>query len=174
MKLRSAAVAVSLLVALVASAEPKHSLEYTAGSCARGGELVLMQLNVEGDGDLRSYFRRTNTTDWCSVDGTNDGPLSRVVLPKFEPGDEIEYFFVLLDGRRVVARSPRIYRVRITNDCGTPFARNVSRLALNCGNDATGIPTSMGAGYAITEDLVDGQPPVGSPDRPVVIAAGRP
>src|ERR1044071_5826523 len=89
--------------------EQRATIDYTPVTCLKAGELPLMQMNVEGKGELRGYFRRLNTTDWCSVEGTNDGPLSRVVLPKFDQGEDIEYFFVLIQGRRVVARSPHIY-----------------------------------------------------------------
>jgi hypothetical protein len=154
------------------------SIQYTPVSCARGGELPLMQLTVEGKGELRAYFRRLNTTDWCSVEGVNDGPLSRVVLPKFDPGDEIEYFFVLIDGRRVVARSQRIYRVKVSNECEAAWARHVLRFSLSCGEDPGGIPSSMGAGFAVDEQLIETEPPFSSPDRPVFrdgrdVAAGQ-
>lgn len=166
MKTRALAVAFVSLLAIPAFAAEKFSIEYTPGTCIKGGELPLMQLRVEGKGEVRSYFRRINTTDWCSVEGVNDGPLSHVVLPKFENGDEIEFFFVLLDGRRVVARSPRIFRLRVNAECEAAFARHVMKLALSCGDDAGGIPSALGAGYAVDEELIDGQPPVGSPDRP--------
>jgi hypothetical protein len=171
---RLAAVAV-LLAALPLGAQQQPaqksnengSIQYTPVSCARGGELPLMQLTVEGKGELRAYFRRLNTTDWCSVEGVNDGPLSRVVLPKFDPGDEIEYFFVLIDGRRVVARSQRIYRVKVSNECEAAWARHVMRFSLSCGDDPGGIPSSIGAGFAVDEVLIDNEPPFSSPDRPV-------
>lgn len=163
-----------LLLALPLAAQSKNnnsnsngSIQYTPATCVRGGELPLMQLNVEGKGELRAYFRRLNTTDWCSVEGVNDGPLSRVVLPKFDPGDEIEYFFVLIDGRRVVARSQRIYRVKVTNECEAAWARHVLRFSLACGDDPGGIPSSIGAGFAVEEELIDNNPPFSSPDRPV-------
>jgi hypothetical protein len=143
------------------------ALHYKPVSCARGGELPLMQLEVEGKGELRAYFRRLNTTDWCSVEGVNDGPLSRVVLPKFDPGDEIEYFFVLLDGRRVAARSQRIYRLRVTNECDAAWARHVQRFTLSCGDDPGGVPSAVSAGMQLDEELIDNEPPYASPDRPV-------
>jgi hypothetical protein len=146
MNARAIAVAFALLLVNVAGAAPKFSMAYTPVACLKAGELPLLQLNVEGKGELRAYFRRINSSDWCSVEGTNDGPLSRVVLPKFENGDDIEYFFVLLDGRRVVARSPRIFRARVSDDCQTA--------------------SSMGAGYAVDNKLISGAPPLGSPDRP--------
>ncbi|HYK05986.1 MAG TPA: hypothetical protein VE974_29855 [Thermoanaerobaculia bacterium] len=162
-----AVVAATLLVTTTAfAAEKKASMEYTPISCIKGGELPLLQMNIDGEGELRSYFRRINSTDWCSVEGTNAGPLSRVVLPKFESGDEIEYFFVLIQGRRVVARSPHIYRVRVNAECGLPFARHVMRLALSCGQDAQGLPSAMGAGYAVGDSLVEGDPDFATPDRP--------
>lgn len=170
----SAAAMLLATVAVDAKAEPKHALQYTPVTCIRAGELPLLQLKIEGEGDLRCYFRRINTTDWCSVDGVNEGPLSRVVLPKFEPGDEIEYFFVLLDGRRVAARSPRIYRASVNNECELPWARNVIRFSMSCGDDPAGIPTSLGAGYAIGDKIVHGNPPLSSPDRPVVTSPPNP
>jgi hypothetical protein len=167
MNARSIAVAAALLLATTAGAQQKYSMQYTPVSCIRAGELPLLQLNIEGKGELRSYFRRINSTDWCSVEGVNDGPLSRVVLPKFENGDEIEYFFVLLDGRRVVARSPRIFRARVSDECQLAYARHILKLSLSCGEDAQGIPSSMGAGYAVNDKLISGNPPLGSPDRPI-------
>ena len=165
MKTRALAAAL-LALAVTAGAEVKNGLDHTPSACIRGGELPLLQINTSGNGELRGYFRRINTTDWCSVEGTNDGPLSRVVLPKFETGDEIEYFFVLIDGVRVVSRSPRIYRVRVTSDCDSASARHIIRLTMNCGDDAQAVPSSLGAGYLLDENLVKGNPPVVSPDRP--------
>lgn len=168
MKARAFTIAAATLLLTTASfaAEKRTTMDYTPISCIKGGELPLLQLNIEGEGELRSYFRRLNSTDWCSVEGTNDGPLSRVVLPKFETGDEIEYFFVLIQGRRVVARSPHIYRASVNAQCGLPFARHVQRLALNCGQEAQGIPSSMGAAYAMSDALVEGDPDFVTPDRP--------
>jgi hypothetical protein len=178
-------VAVALLAALPLGAQEKSAqkngtavpsngaIRYTPVSCARGGEMPLMQMAVQGKGELRAYFRRINTTDWCSVEGVNDGPLSRVVLPKFDPGDEIEYFFVLIDGRRVVSRTPRIYRMKVTNECEAAFARHLERFSVNCGEEPGGIPTSIGAGFALTDDAPPpptadprSDPPQASPDRP--------
>lgn len=166
----AAVVALALALPVIGQEAPREqrgSIRYTPAECVRGGELPLMQVVVEGEGELRAYFRRLNTTDWCSVEGVNDGPLSRVILPKFDPGDEIEYFFVLIDGRRVVARSQRIYRIKVTNDCEVAWARHVLRFSLSCGDDPGGIPSSIGAGLALDEELIDGEPPYGSPDRPV-------
>jgi len=160
-------VAATLLLTTAAfAAEPKASMQYTPISCIKGGELPLLQLNIEGEGELRGYFRQINSTDWCSVEGVNAGPLSRVVLPKFESGDEIEYFFVMIQGRRVVARSPHIYRARVNAECSLPFARHIQRLALSCGQDAQGIPSAMGAAYAVGDSLVEGDPDFATPDRP--------
>lgn len=166
MKTRVLTAAAVLLFALSLSADVKSGIEHSGVSCVRAGELPLLQVSVEQKGELRGYFRRINTTDWCSVEGTNDGPLSRVVLPKFENGDEIEYFFVLIDGVRVLARSPRIYRTRVTMECETAFARHILRLAMNCGEDAQAIPSSLSSGYALEDKLVKGNPPVTSPDNP--------
>lgn len=167
MNIRALAVAAVLLLATVNGDAQNVSMSYTPVSCIKAGELPLMQLNIEGKGELRSYFRRINSTDWCSVEGTNDGPLSNVVLPKFENGDEIEYFFVLLQGRRVVTRSPRIYRARVSEDCQLPFARHVLRLSMSCGEEQQAIPGALGAGYAVDQQIILGDPPTGSPDRPI-------
>jgi hypothetical protein len=165
---RALITALCLAAAFTAGAQTakKNVIEYSPITCIKEGELALMQMNIASEGELRAYFRRINTTDWCSVEGTNEGPLSRVVLPKFEEGEEIEYFFVVLDGRRVVARSPRIYRARVSRECEAPFARHVVRLDMACGQDAQGIPAMYGAGYALGEELIVTQPPFGSPDRP--------
>src|SRR5688572_30070504 len=177
MKTRMLLVALVAVAAITAGAQPqKPVLSFSPINCLKSGELALLQLDVHGKGELRAYFRQVNTTDWCSVEGTNEGPLSRVVLPKFENGDEIEYFFVLLDGRRVTARSPRMYRSRVSNTCETPFARHVIKIAMHCGDDANAIPSSIGAGLSLDETHVYVHPPYGSPDRPtpVVVAPPQP
>jgi hypothetical protein len=169
MKSRLFAAVAVLSVALATGAEVKTGIEHSPIGCIRAGELPLLQVKTESKGELRGYFRRLNTTDWCSVEGTNEGPLSRVVLPKFENGDDIEYFFVLIDGVRVVARSPRIYRTRVTNDCQTASARHLIRLSMNCGDDAQAIPSSLGAGFLVGDDIVRRLPPQRSPDTPASI-----
>lgn len=170
-RLSTFAAAALLLTGGAFAQEKRPTIEYTPITCIKAGELPLMQINVNGQGELRSYFRRVNSTDWCSVEGTNDGPLSRVVLPKFDPGDEIEYFFVLIQGRRVVARSPHIYQARVNGECALPFARHVMRLSLSCGEDAQAIPSAMGAGYSVNSELVDGEPPYATPDRPFAVGS---
>ena len=176
MKSRLIAAAAVACVALTTGAQVKNGqlngqvkngIEHTPQVCVRAGELPLMQVKTTAEGELRGYFRRINTTDWCSVEGVNEGPLSRVVLPKFENGDEIEYFFVLLDGGRVVGRSSRIYRTRVTADCQGAVARHLIKLDLSCGHDAQGIPSSLGAGFLVGDEIIRGNPPTISPDEPV-------
>lgn len=168
------AVVVVAFVAAAMGAQVKNGIEHTPASCVKAGELPLFQVKTTGKGELRGYFRRINTTDWCSVEGTNDGPLSRVVFPRFENGDEIEYFFVLLDGDRVVGRSPRIYRTRVSTECESPFARHNMRLTLSCGDDVQAIPASLGAGFIVGDRLIRGDPPVISPDDPAVTTTDQP
>lgn len=166
MKTRTLLIALAAVAALSAGAQPqKPVLNFSPVNCLKSGELALLQLDIHGKGEPRAYFRQVNTTDWCSVEGTNEGPLSRVVLPKFEHGDEIEYFFVVLNGRQVMARSPRLYRSSVSNTCESAFARHVVRITMNCG-DQNEIPSSIGAGLALSESLVEGEGPYGSPDRP--------
>jgi len=164
MKARTLILATFALAAFGASAQTKSVIDYKAVSCVKGGELPVLRMTVEGKGELRAYFRRINTTDWCSVEGVNDGPLSRIVLPKFDTGDEIEYFIVLIEGRRVVARSPRIYRVAATQDCENPFARHIIKISMSCGDDGSGIPSSLGAGYALSRRITPEDVPC--PDTP--------
>jgi hypothetical protein len=157
MKTRALLVVLVAAMALTTAGAPekKTSMTFTPVSCVKGGELALLQVDVQGEGELRAYFRRVNTTDWCSVEGVNEGPLSRVVLPRFDSGDEIEYFFVMLEGRRVMARSPRMYRSRVSEECQSPFARHVIKISMACGQEQAGVPSSVGAGMAMTQDPED-------------------
>jgi hypothetical protein len=85
MILRRLFAAVAVLSAVAVSAQPtpqKTSIDFTPVSCIRAGELPLLQLKIQGEGEVRGYFRKINTSDWCSVEGTNLGPVSRVVLPE--------------------------------------------------------------------------------------------
>jgi hypothetical protein len=139
---------------------PQSLIDYQPVSCIRSDEVPLLQMNVKAEGDLRAYFRRTSTTDWCSVEGINQGPLSSVRLPKFEEGDEIEYFFLLLDGKRVVSRSPQIYRARATRRCETLIARNMVLIPMSCEtNGNNSMPASMGAGYAVKSSVPEDATP---------------
>jgi hypothetical protein len=164
---RTLIVAAMLLVAAVAGAQDQMFISHEPITCINAGEMPALQMQIQGEGEVRAYFRRINTTDWCSVEGTNDGPLSRVALPKFEAGDEIEYFFVLLEKRRVLARSARIYRAKVTESCESPFVRYALKISMDCGENTAGsIPSAMRAGYSIRNEQIDGEPPYGCPDRP--------
>src|SRR4051794_32147434 len=114
MKRTALVLAIAMLLPPVSLFAQGNVIDHTATGCIRAGEAPLMQVNADSKGELRGYFRRVNTTDWCSVIGENLGPLSHVVLPKFNSGDEIEYFFVVLNGKNVVAKSPRVYRAKAT------------------------------------------------------------
>src|SRR5436305_10608570 len=117
-------VAILLTAAAVAANAQPGRIDHTPIPCLRGGEMPVLQAQVDDKGTLRAYFRRTNTTDWCSVEATNLGKMSSVTLPKFDINDEIEYFFVVLDGKRIIAKSPQIYRVQANDGCLTPWARH--------------------------------------------------
>ncbi|HEX7154452.1 MAG TPA: hypothetical protein VF618_23400 [Thermoanaerobaculia bacterium] len=166
---RIALSAVLLLAAGAAFAQPavtRASIDYTPVSCIRLGEMAVLQMHIEGEGDLRAFFRRTGTQEWCSVEGDNDGALSRVTLPKFDVAEEIDYYFVVTRDREVVARSPQIYRAKVTDRCETSIAaRHTIMLRMDCGQ--SGASTSLSTGKAISNSLVTSTPTYGSPDRPV-------
>ena len=163
---RTLLAAISLLIAGAAFAQNGQTgaiLNYTPIGCLPGGESAMLQLNVTQKGELRAYFRHLNSTEWCSVIGNNDGPLSTVVMPKFQIGDEIEYFFVLLDGKRVIAKSPEIYRVKNTQYCDANVARHSTTFAIDCGQSVAGMPASNAAAHALGFGTKPANP---SPERP--------
>lgn len=146
--------------AFTATAQDEGTIGYSPVSCVRAGEMPVLQVNLTQPGVLRAFFRRVNTTDWCSVEGKNEGPLSSVTLPKFEANDEIEYYFLLIDGKRVMAKSPQIYRVKVANNCETPFARHILMLTMDCSTKGPGsMPASMGAGVALQSKIEPPEPP---------------
>lgn len=139
-----------LILALTSTAQQPASIQYTPVSCLRSGLNPILTLNVEGKGDLRAYFRRTGTADWCMVSGINRGQISSVMLPAFEEGAQIEYFFLLLEGKQVMARSPQIYRATTSNRCGENTARHMLLMTIDCGDNNPGsIANALGAGYAV-------------------------
>jgi hypothetical protein len=145
--------------ALTASAQDEGTIGYSPVSCVRAGEMPVLQVSLAQTGTLRAFFRRVNSTDWCSVEGKNEGPLSSVTLPKFETNDEIEYYFLLIDGKRVMAKSPQIYRVKVNNACETPFARHILMITMDCSNKGPGsMPASLGAGVALQSTIVPPEP----------------
>ena len=163
MKSTLLAAAISLLVAGAVFAQTGGVINYTPVGCLPGGESAMLQLNVTQKGELRAYFRHLNSTEWCSVVGNNEGALSTVVLPTFQTADEIEYFFVLLDGKRVIAKSPEIYRVKNTPHCDSNVARHSTTFAIDCGQSVAGMPASNAAAHALGFGT---QPTNPSPERP--------
>ena len=166
MKRTAIIVAAAFLFPAAAAFAQGEQIDYTPIGCIRAGQAPLMQLNVAPKGELRAYFRRVNTTDWCSVEGKNIGPLSSIVLPKFAEGDEIEYFFVVLDGKRVIAKSPRVYRAKSTSGCEGDVARHMIEVSVDCSAASNAVPAALGAGYTVQNTEVVGHPPYISPDRP--------
>ena len=152
-----------LLTAGAALAQPGDVLDYNPVQCMRGGDSAMLQLSVSQPGELRCYFRHINSTEWCSVDGQNLGKLSTVVMPKFEVGDEIEYFFVVLNGKRVVAKSPRVYRAKATDGCDGRIARHMLDVQVDCSRLDDVVPAGMEAGFSMP---VIAARPNGSPASP--------
>ena len=126
--------------------ETDNVIEYTPVNCVTPDELPVFQMNVSEPGDLRAYFRLVNTPDWCWVQGNNVGPLSTVVFPKFHPGEEVEYFFVLLDKKHVIGKSPVVYRVKAADRCETLVARHSFNFVVDCAHEVSGSASSIIAG----------------------------
>ena len=84
-----------------------------------------------------------------AVDGDNRNSYSTVTLPKFVTGDEIEYYFIVLKGDEVVAKSPKIYRARATEHCDAPYNRHALILTLECLPPSQNpMASSLAAAYA--------------------------
>src|SRR5205814_10667211 len=107
-----------------ASPQQQGTIEHTPEACILGGELPMMMVSTVDDGLLRAYFRRTGTVDWCSVDGKNLGKASNVILPRFDIGTDIEYYFVVLKGRQVIAKSAEIDLTKAPGECESAVARH--------------------------------------------------
>src|SRR5262249_43483615 len=166
MKMRILISAALLLVAVTASPQQQGTIEYTPVTCFVSGELPILTVGVVDSGLLRAYFRRNGATDWCSVDGQNLGKASSVVLPKFENGADIEYYFVVLKGRQVIAKSPTIYKTRATDKSAPPFARHSINLAMECLPPSQNpIASALNAGFR-TESTTEDKTRRQSPERP--------
>jgi hypothetical protein len=163
--MRTTAFAFAALVAIAgaANAQPQPAVEHTPRTCVVGGEMPVFNVAVNHQGTIRAFFRRVGNTDWCSVDGENHGPLSVATLPKFDTGEEFEYYFVLIDQKKIIAKSPQIYHVRAQSFCDAPFSRHNTLMTMQCLPPGSNpIATSMGAGFAVTGN----DPRPVSPDRP--------
>ena len=126
-----------------------------------------MGVSTADDGLLRAYFRRVNATDWCSVDGKNLGKASSVIFPRFDIGIEFEYYFVVLHGKQVVAKSPVIYHVKAVEHCEAPIARHSAALVMECAPAGQNpLPSALNAGYHAQTTENPNPPPVQSPEKP--------
>ena len=170
---RAVAFFVAVTLAGAISAQNQPSISFSPVSCLRAGEMPVLQMRVNGEGELRGYFRKANTTDWCSVAGDNRGALSSVTFPKFSDNDEIEFFFLLLDGKRVVARTPQVYRAKASMNCQAPWARHVVMVMIDCAsNGQNSMPASMGAGFSLNDNIISRRMPVPTPDQPLATVRG--
>jgi len=159
-------VAILLCSAATLSAQQQGNIIHTPDGCVLGSELPMMMVSTADDGLLRAYFRRLGTIDWCSVDGRNLGKASNVIFPRFSIGTDLEYYFVVLKGKQVVAKSPVIYRTRALIRCDAPFARHAVNLVMEClppGQNP--IATALNSGFQ-TQDTTPGKPRVQSPEKP--------
>lgn len=166
MKIRILLSAAILLCGASAFAQQQGVIAHTPQGCVLSGELPMMFVSTVDDGLLRAYFRRLGTIDWCSVDGKNLGKASNVIFPHFDNGTDIEYYFVVLKGRQVVAKSPEIYKSKSTLECKAPFARHAINLVMEClppGQNPGA--TALNAGFK-TQSINDGKPRVQSPEKP--------
>jgi hypothetical protein len=168
MKIRIPLTLAFAMCAVAAFGAQSGVVDHNPPGCMLLGEMPIMQVQTSDPGLLRAYFRRQGATDWCFVDGKNLGKVSQVTLPKFDPNESIEYYFIVLDGKRVVAKSPKIYNARNEQHCDAPFARHAIMLTLECLPPGTN-PISMSAGYAAK--TIIGNPPVHSPEKPTQAAA---
>jgi len=165
MKIRILLSAVILLCGATVFAQQQGEIAHTPDGCVVGGELPMMMVSTVDDGLLRAYFRRLGTIDWCSVDGKNLGKASNVIFPRFDLGTDIEYYFVVLKGKQVVAKSPKIYKTTSTEKCRAPFARHAINLVMEClppGQNPAA--TALNAAFKTGTDT-NGKPRVQSPER---------
>jgi len=167
MKIRILITLAAAMCALAAFGVQPGSIDHNPMGCMLAGEMPIMQVETADQGLLRAYFRRQGSTDWCFVDGKNLGKVSQVTFPKFDPNEAIEYYFIVLDGKRIVAKSPKIYNAKNESHCDAPFARHAIMLTLECLPPGTN-PTSMSAGYA-AKTIIGG--PHVSPEKPEQAAA---
>lgn len=144
------AVTAAILSSSAVFAQQQSSIDYNPVTCIRGGEMPVFMVTTKEEGVLGAYFRRLGTTDWCWVQGDNRQKLSSVTLPKFENGVEIEYFFVVVQGKEVVAKSPRLYQAKATDSCETLYSRHWITLRMECMPPGSNpIAQSLGAGYSL-------------------------
>src|ERR1051325_3301935 len=143
-------IAVALFLAAASVfAQQQGTIDFKETACIPGGEMPLMTVTTHDEGTLRAYFRKVGTADWCSVDGINKHGVADIILPKFENGEEIEYYFVVLDGDRVMAKSPKLYRSKALDHCDSPAARHTMLLTLQCLPPAQNpMASSLAAVYA--------------------------
>jgi hypothetical protein len=162
MKIRILLILAIAMSAVTAFGAQPGTIDHRPPGCMLEGEMPIMQVDVTDQGLLRAYFRRQGSTDWCFVDGKNLGKVSQVTLPKFDPNESIEYYFVVIDGKRIVAKSPEIYNAKNMVRCDAPFARHAIMLTLECLPPGTN-PINMAAGYA-AKTIIGGPPQ--SPEKP--------
>ena len=153
MRMRWLLASLLLTATLPLVGQPK--IEHTSPSCLRAGRVYVFNVTTPSEGELRLFYRKTNGT-WCSVIGSNHRANSFVAVPRLNDGDELEYFFVLLNKNQVIARSPVLYRIRANERCETMPLRVLETPPLDCSEQAALWGAANSAAYALV--------PAGSPE----------
>lgn len=161
MNVRAFAVALLLVSGSTVYAQSSR-IDHAPLPCLRGGRAYALSVATPAAGELRLFFRKSNST-WCSVVGTNRRDTSFVALPTLKDGDELEYFFVLVEKNRVIARSPEMYRVRVSDRCDSMPLRSIDTPPSECSEQTNILGAANAAAYALP---VTGEPQPGSPDQP--------
>jgi len=167
MKIRAGIGVVLLMLGTATYAQQQGVVEHAAPSCFVGAAMPFLSCSTSSPGLLRAYFRKVGNTDWCSVDGHNRGRRSDVTLPRFESGDQLDYYLVVLNDKQVVAKSAQIYRVQFTSRCDSLITRHATLPTMEClPPGANPLASALAAGYAAPQSTRDEKPPVGSPEKP--------
>ena len=162
MTLRAFAVALLFVAGSSSAFAQSARIDHTPLPCLRGGRVYALNVATPAAGELRLFYRKSNTT-WCSIVGVNRRDTSYVALPKLNDGDELEYFFVLVDKNRVIARSPEIYHVRVSDRCDSTPLRAMDTPPTECSEQTNIMGAANAAAYALP---VTGEPQPASPDQP--------
>jgi hypothetical protein len=154
-----------LLVAATATAQ-QAPIQHTPATCMRADQNTVLTVDLASKGTPRAYFRREGATYWCWVEGTRLGQKATFVLPKFESGPIIEYYFVTVDEHDVVTgKSKEIYRVPSADHCDAVVARHLEYVLTHCEGGIGAVGSALGAGLAIHSATPPVEPSPSTPSQ---------
>lgn len=153
MTMRTAAIAgVLCLIAFSVSAQQAvQPIFHERPECMWSEDEMFLGATMTSEGEARAYYRPMGAEEWCYVVGDRLTDRAFFILPEFDEGVTIEYFFLSHVNDVITGRSDEIYSIALSPDCRRRPPRHEGIVVSDCETQG-GIGTAVGAALQMEAD----------------------